>query len=108
MKWRQDAKTGEMVPIDQSAANRDRGFAIHGVFEPFVSVVDGSVISTANQLREHNVRNGVVNAAEFSDAFYEGKAKERADFFEGKTTTRETFKRRQAIYETWINAERQA
>ncbi len=108
MKWRQDAKTGEMVPIDQAAANRDGGFAIHGVFEPFKSVVDGSIISTANQLRQHNFRNGVVNAAEFSDAYYEGKAKERADFYAGKTNTRETFKRRQAIYETWIAAERRA
>ena len=37
-----------------------RGF-VTGKFEPFVSPVDGSVITCQRELREHNSRNGVVN-----------------------------------------------
>jgi len=32
-----------------------------GNFEPFVSPVDGSVITTSTELQEHNKRNNVVN-----------------------------------------------
>jgi hypothetical protein len=64
MRWRQDAKTGEFIPIDE-AARASTGSAIHGDIQSFVSPVDGSVISDRHQLREHNKRNNVVNAAEF-------------------------------------------
>lgn len=34
---------------------------VHGKFEAYKSIVDGSLISTANDLKEHNKRNGVIN-----------------------------------------------
>jgi hypothetical protein len=105
-RWRQDSKTGEMVPIDEAAIKSDLGAAIHGDIRPFVSPVDGSVISDRKQLREHNKRNNVVNADEFSPEFYARKAQERADFYQGKRPKAEVLKRKQEIYETIIRAER--
>jgi hypothetical protein len=64
MRWRQCRETGEFIPIDE-AARASAGSAIHGDIQSFVSPVDGSVISDRHQLREHNKRNNVVNAAEF-------------------------------------------
>ena len=41
------------------------GHFVQGDIEPFVSPVDRSVISDRRQLREHNLRNKVMNTAEF-------------------------------------------
>jgi len=79
---------------------------VHGDIEPFVSPVDGSVISDRKQLREHNSRNGVVSADEYSSDFLERKAKERADHAQGITSSAEKQERRQVIYENMIAAER--
>jgi hypothetical protein len=106
MRWRQCAKTGEMIPIDESAKRMGMGAAIHGDVTPFVSPVDGSIISDRRQLREHNLRNNVVNADEFTPEHYEAKAKERANFYQGKHSRGESLKRKQEIYETIIRAER--
>lgn len=106
MRWRQDATTGKLIPTDAAAARRD-GHSIHtNSFDAFRSPVDGSVITGDRSLREHNARNNVVNAAEFTPEFYESKAKERADFFQGKLTKQERHSRRQHIYDKWIQAER--
>ena len=110
-RWKQvvNEQTGksEFVPIDAAArALEPQGAAIHGIFEPFKSMVDGTVISTNKQLREHNTRNNVVNADEFSPEFYERKAQERADFYQGKHSRQESLKRKQEIYETMMRAER--
>ena len=109
-RWRQhfNEETGksEFIPLDEAAVKRDGGFAIHGVFEPFKSSVDGTVISTAKQLREHNKRNNVVNADEFSPEFYARKAQERADFYQGNHSREESLKRKQEIYENMMRAER--
>ena len=105
-RWRQDKTTGKMIPIDEEARKRDGGHSIHGIFEPFKSMVDGTLISTNRQLREHNKRNNVVNAGEFSQGHFEEKAKERANFYEGKHSRKETLKRKQEIYETMMRAER--
>lgn len=106
MKWRQDSVTGKLVPIDE-ATQRHAGHYVQGDIEPFVSPVDGSVISDRRQLAEHNKRNNVVNAAEFSQEYYDKKAQERSDFYNGKHSRQETLARKQEIYETWTRAERQ-
>jgi len=109
-RWRQhfNEETGksELIPIDEAAVRRDGGFAIHGTFEPFKSMLDGTIISTNKQLREHNKRNNVVQADEFTPEFYERKAQERADFYQGKNSRAESLKRKQEIYETMMRAER--
>ena len=43
---------------------------VTGKFEPFVSSVDGTLISNDRQLKEHNRRNGVVN---LNDGYSEEK-----------------------------------
>ena len=109
-RWRQEMQedgTSRMVPIDEAAIQRDGGFAIHGIFKPFRSTIDGTEISTNKQLREHNKRNGVVQADEFTPEFYAGKAKERADFYQGRHSRGESLKRKQEIYENIMRAERE-
>jgi hypothetical protein len=64
MKWRQDAKTGKLIPIDATAIAQS-GAYIQGDVQSFISPVDGSVITDRRQLREHNAKNGVVNFHEF-------------------------------------------
>ena len=103
MRWRQDAKTGKLIPIDGAARNRDAGAAIHGTIEPFVSPVDGSIISDRKTLREHNLRNNVVNTQEFSKEYYVRKEKERS---EAGNSREEVFARKQAIYNEIIKQER--
>lgn len=106
-RWRQDRETGELVPIDETAARQSGGHAVvHGDIESFVSPVDGTVISDRKQLREHNKRNNVVCADEFSPEHYQRKMKEQEAFFTGKHSKEETFKRKQEIYNSIIRAER--
>ena len=110
MRWRQKINedgTSEFVPLDSAARLRSTGASIHGDITPFVSPVDGTVVSDRAQLREHNKRNNVVNTSEFDTNHWEKKAKERADFFEGRHTKVETFERKRELYETWIQAERE-
>jgi hypothetical protein len=103
MRWRQslNEETGkyEFIPVDTAAIRHSSGIALHGDIETFVSPVDGSVISDRKQLREHNKRNNVVNAGEFSDAFYEKKAKERERHYTGEKTRAETYARRCEMHE---------
>lgn len=110
MRWRQkfnkETQTSEFVAIDESARKSDMGVSIHGVFEPFRSPVDRTIISTNKQLREHNLRNNVVCADEFSSEYYAKKAKERQDHAEGKISTAEQYSRRQNIYDIMVRAER--
>ena len=106
MRWRQDRHTGEFIPIDESARTF-RASAIHGDIQSFVSPVDGTVITDRKQLREHNKRNNVVSASEFDQNYYDGKAKERSDFFQGKHDRKETLERKQELYEKWTQLERE-
>ena len=108
-RWRQtiNPETGKSEFIEIGAVKRPSGgVAIHGDITSFVSPVDGSVITDRKQLAEHNKRNNVVNADEFSPEFYAKKAKERADFYQGEHSKAESLKRKQEIYETWTRAER--
>lgn len=108
-RWRQDKETGNLVPIDESAYSRDVSAGVFPgaqSFEAFRSTVDGSLIRNRKELEEHNKRNGVVLADEFSPSYYERKAKERADFFQGRVSRQEQLQRRQQIYEIMVRAER--
>lgn len=96
----------KLVERDKYVRPKEATHSIFGDLSSFVSPVDGSVITDRNQLREHNKRNNVVNSSEFSPEFYAEKAKERADFYQGKHSSGESLKRKQEIYENWIGAER--
>ena len=107
-RWRQsyNPETGknELIPIDEAAIRRDAGVAIHGPIEPFVSPVDGTVISCRKQLREHNKRNNVVSSDEFSPEFYERKAAERERFYQRKMGPEAKLARKREIYEALTRA----
>jgi hypothetical protein len=107
LKWIQRINPDGTSRFDEvgTSPRVSSGAFIGGDIESFVSPIDGSVISDRKQLREHNKKHNVVNAAEFTPEFYAGKAKERADFYEGRTSRAETQERKEAIYETMIRAE---
>lgn len=65
-KYRQvlDKETGKYELVEVGAAVTRSSYAIHGDIDAFKSVVDGSVISDRKQLREHNLRNNVVQTAD--------------------------------------------
>lgn len=111
MRWRQDAKTGKLYPVDEAAINRDisAGKIVPPCpkdFAPFKSIVDGSIIRDHKDLAAHNKRNNVVNTSEFSPEFLEKKAREREDFFAGKLSKEEHRARKQMLYDKIIRAER--
>ena len=105
-RFRQDLKTGKLVPIDKAAQRKDSLLGIHGDIQSFVSPVDGSIISDRKQLREHNIRNGVVNQAEFSPEWLDKKAKERDRFYQ-RDSEQETRKRKMELNEKIERALRQ-
>ena len=83
----QHPKTGKLVraeDVDWPRYRFKRSYQIMPDIDPFVSPVDGSVVSSRSTLRAHNDRNDVVNFHEF-DGHWEKKAKERADFMNGKS-----------------------
>ena len=104
MRWRQNKDTGEMVPIDASAARND-GVVVRDDIGTFKSPIDGSVVSGAKQYREHCEKHGVVNAAEFTPEYYAGKAAERAQLFENNNQV-EKKAIRQELYNRLTEAER--
>ncbi len=99
-RWRQVIRNGksEFVPIDEAARKAD-GVAIHGPLEPFVSPIDGSVISGRKAYRDHLKKHGVVPSAEFSQEWYEKKAKEREKLYTGERTKEQVRKDRMKIHE---------
>jgi len=99
--------TYKLIPADEYVRPKEAGTAaVHGDIQSFVSPVDGSVITDRKQLREHNRKNNVVSADEFSPEHYAKKKQERDDFFQGRRSREETFNRKQEIYNNMIRAER--
>jgi hypothetical protein len=105
--YNEETGKNELIPIDEAAIRRDAGVAIHGPIEPFVSPVDGSVISDRKQLREHNLRNNVVNYHEFDGAEQNRRKAERERLHSGEHTPQEKLARKREIYELINRAERQ-
>lgn len=95
-----------MIPADEYERPKEPGHFVRGDIQSFVSPVDGSVITDRKQLREHNKRNGVVSADEFSQDFFDRKQKERDRTFTGERTRQETFERKREIYQNITDAER--
>jgi len=105
--WNKELGKSEFIPVDEAAARRDlSGASIHGDITPFVSPIDGSVISDRKQLREHNKRHNVVNTHEFGTEHWDIKRKERERFFNGEHTPQESLRRKQELYERFTEAER--
>lgn len=69
------------------ATRRAPGAIIRGPKEAFKSHVDGSIISTERDLREHNARNEVVDCREYGEGNYcDPEAKRRREeYFTGES-----------------------
>jgi hypothetical protein len=70
---------GKFIPKEEYHGNNVRGPNMHVMpdIEPFVSPIDGSVISSRPHLKAHNKKHGVTNTADYSPQFLEKRAKER-------------------------------
>lgn len=81
-RYIQDPQTLKLVPVEEYR-RRQETHHIQEDIDPFVSHVDGSVIASRRDLREHNTRNNVVEGGE---ALQDSKEfmKQREDFYKGK------------------------
>ena len=50
----------------------------------FKSPIDGEVITSSHQLEKHKAKYGVVDSREFTQSYYDTKAKERDEAMSGK------------------------
>ena len=80
--WVQDPVTGKLIPKEEYYDSHRALPAVLGDIEPFVSHVDGSVIRSRKDLREHNARNNVVTA-EFDSAAIKQRTAERNALYGG-------------------------
>ena len=92
--WVQHPITHKLIPKDEYVRPTTTLHSVHGDIEAFVSPVDGTVISSRRQLRDHNARLGVVSQAEFGN---DGEAtrQQREDYYAGRS--HDTERRRDAI-----------
>lgn len=65
----------------------ERGGIVIGDIEPFVSPVDGTVISSRSHLREHMRQHGLAHTADYSapGGYWDKSKQARADYLAGKT-----------------------
>lgn len=82
MRYIQDPQTLKLVPADEYY-RRQESHHIQGDLDPFVSHVDGSVIASRRDLREHNARNNVVEGGEVLQD-HERTKKSREDLYAGR------------------------
>ena len=70
---------GKLIPKEEYRGDnsRNQGPMFMPDIEPFVSPIDGQVITTRPMLKRHNKAHGVTNTADYSKEFMEGKKKER-------------------------------
>lgn len=85
----QHPDTGKLVPLEEvdwprHKVRTSKSFQIMEDIEPFVSPVDGSIVTSRSKLREHNNRNGVVNYHEF-DGQRELDVQKREEFLKGES-----------------------
>lgn len=83
MTWtEEDAKRLMEKTWETHPPSKGPQILVRGSFEPFKSPVDGRIITTHRALEKHNKENEVVDSREFSQEYYEKKAKERAALFD--------------------------
>lgn len=75
-----------MDEVTDAQFRERNAFDIIPDIEPFVSTVDGTIITSRSHLREHMKQHGVTNAADYNSpgGYWEKAQKRRADFFAGK------------------------
>ena len=95
-RFRQDAKTGKMVEII-STPNAAHHHFVGSSFDGFVSPVDGSAISSRQQLTDHNSKHQVSNdldhLREQAHRSIAPKKETRADVHERKLAIKDAIER---------------
>lgn len=76
-RWIQDPVTHKLIPAEEYQRPNVKTPYIKNDIEAFQSPVDGSVITSSKQLREHNKRNNVVQTQEYGEGYFERKHAER-------------------------------
>ena len=92
-------ETGKSEFIPVGKGHQQQAHAVHGDIEPFVSPIDGAVISDRKEYREHCKKHNVVPAAEFNQEFFYRKAEERQRALRGERTKQQVLRDRQELYE---------
>lgn len=105
----QDPETHKLIPKEEWLELQARRLGDAPVvvddIKPFVSPIDGSVIGSNRDLRNHNARHNVVQALEYG-THSEAARKRREDYFEGKVDPRIRQRRREQIHELINHMER--
>lgn len=77
-RYIQHPETGKLIPAEEYVRpNSAKSAYVMEDVKPFVSPVDGSVISTRRKLNEHNRRHGVTNSADYSKEYLKGRTDQR-------------------------------
>lgn len=76
--WVYDKAKEKMVPKDEyySQQQGDEYAKIMKPLEPFISPIDGKLISCRSKLREHNKEHGVTNIADYGTEYFDRRKKE--------------------------------
>ena len=98
-RWIQHPITFELIPRDEYVRPKELSHYVLGEIEPFISPVDRTVIGSRAQLRAHNIRNNVTNAADYSPEYL---AKKRHEHTFDKNASLE---RKKIMYERWTQLE---
>lgn len=70
--------------VEVGAVVAERAGMIMGDIEPFISPVDGSVISSRSVLRQHMKQHGLAHTDDYANTWEKSK-QARADYLAGKT-----------------------
>ena len=78
---------GKLIPREEYLGDNNRNQApmVMEDIKPFVSPIDGQIITTRPMLRRHNKAHGVTHSADYSQEFLDGKRKEREARYRGDT-----------------------
>jgi hypothetical protein len=83
--WVQDPVTGKLIPKEMWHGQRQDGISIQGDLDPFVSPIDGRVISSRSHLRAHNSEHGVTDSRDYSQEFMLKRSGKRISEMTGQT-----------------------
>ncbi len=83
--WIQDRETGKLVPRDEYVPRGTQHHTVLKALEPFVSPIDGTVISDRSHLRAHNKRHGVTQTLDYGPDYFQRRSKEMKNELSGNT-----------------------
>jgi hypothetical protein len=81
-----DSETLKLVPKEEFYSRQRVGApCVHGDIDSFVSPVDGSIIGSRSDLREHNKKHGVTDMRDYGENYFQKKQAEREAILSGKS-----------------------